>query len=64
LRYKNRRPTNQLTLGLEDTNIFFELENQYDYLPETYGLSITLTSKENRLNVDKLIYSGLKLKFQ
>jgi large subunit ribosomal protein L5 len=64
LRYKNRRPTNQLTLGLEDTNIFFELENQYDYLPETYGLSITLTSKENGLNVDKLIYSGLKLKFQ
>ena len=64
-RYKNRRPTNQLSLGVGDCNIFFELENLYDLLPGTYGLSITLSSQEDKiLNIDKLFYSGLKIKFQ
>lgn len=64
-RYKNRRATNQLSLGVNDSNIFFELENLYDLLPGTHGLSITLSSQENKvLNVDKLFYSGLKIKFQ
>jgi len=64
LRYKNRRNKNHITIGLNDCNIFPELENQYDLLTNLSGIEITLCSKEENLNVDNLLFSGLKIKFQ
>jgi|TARA_B110000971_G_scaffold178870_1_gene184922 large subunit ribosomal protein L5 len=64
LRYKNRRPSNDINLGIEDCNFFFELENQYDTITEIIGINININSKEKKQNKDNLLYSGLKFKFQ
>ena len=64
LRYKNRRNKNHITIGLNYCNIFPEFENQYDLLTNLSGIEITLCSKEENLNVDNLLFSGLKIKFQ
>ena len=64
LRYKNRRPKNHITIGLNDCNIFPELENQYDLLTNLSGIEVTLCSKEKTLNKNNLLFSGLKIKFQ
>lgn len=64
LRYKNKEPRNNITLGIEDCNIFFELENQYDTITEIIGINININSEEKRQNKDNLLYSGLKFKFQ
>jgi ribosomal protein L5 len=63
-RYKNRKPKNHITLGLHDSSIFPELENQYDLFSKFNGIEITICSKDKKLNKDNLIYSGLKIKFQ
>jgi len=64
LRYKNRKNKNHITIGLNDCSIFPELENQYDLLTNLSGIEITLCSKEEKLNIDNLLFSGLKVKFQ
>jgi ribosomal protein L5 len=64
MRYKNRKAKNHITLGLNDSSIFPELENQYDLFSKFNGVEITLCSKEKKSNEDNLLYSGLKIKFQ
>jgi large subunit ribosomal protein L5 len=64
MRYKNRKAKNHITLGLYDSSIFPELENQYDLFSKFNGVEITLCSKEKKSNEDNLLYSGLKIKFQ
>tara|TARA_B110001450_G_scaffold228460_1_gene228453 strand:+ start:10593 stop:11141 length:549 start_codon:yes stop_codon:yes gene_type:complete len=63
LRYKNRRPTNHLSLGVQDCSLFPELENQYDLLSTIHGMNIDLYSKESELNTKNIFFSGLKFRF-
>ena len=62
--YKNRSPKNNLTFGIEDSNVFPELENQYDLFPKISGMEITIASKEDKKSKDNLLFSGLKINFQ
>jgi large subunit ribosomal protein L5 len=62
--YKNRSPKNHITLGIEDSNMFLELENQYDLFPKIIGMEINICSKENEKSIDHLLFSGLKINFQ
>lgn len=64
LRFKNRRAKNHISLGITDCNIFPELDNQYETLTNLSGVEITFYSKEKKLNIDNLFFSGLKIKFQ
>lgn len=63
LRYKNRRSTNHLSLGIQDCSLFPELENQYDLLSNIHGMNVDLYSKERELNTKNIFFSGLKFKF-
>mgnify|MGYP002051892757 CR=1 FL=1 len=62
IKYKNRRPTNQFNLGILDSMIFPELENQYNFVKKKQGMNLTFHTKDTQLNKNKLFFSGLKLK--
>ena len=62
--YKNRSPKNNITLGIPDSNVFPELENQYDLFPKISGMEISISSKEHKKSKDHLLFSGLKMNFQ
>jgi len=65
MRFKNRKAKNNITLGIKDSNLFLELENQYEILPNLNGMEINLCcKKEKKQSTDNLIYTGLKIKFQ
>ena len=63
IKYKNRRPRNNLTIGVTDTSVFPELENQFELFQRTPGLDFTISFKDTELNKDNLILSGFKVKF-
>jgi large subunit ribosomal protein L5 len=63
IKYKNRRPKNNLTLGVSDTSIFPEMENQFELFQKTPGLDFTICFADTELNKDNLIFSGFKVKF-
>ena len=58
------KKNNSLTIGIKDCSVFPELENQYDLLSTIYGLNITIISKQQKLNLDNLFFSGLKISFK
>ena len=62
-KYKNRKAKNYISLGIEDSTLFYELNNQYDLLTQTTGLDISICSKDDKLSKDNLFFSGLKIKF-
>ena len=62
-KYKNRKPKNDFSIGLPDTSIFPEMENQFELFNKTPGINFTIGFKEKQLNKDNLIFSGFKIKF-
>lgn len=62
-RYKNRKETNHVSLGITDCSIFPELDNQYNLISNIHGLNIDICTKDFELNKKNLFFSGLKLKF-
>jgi large subunit ribosomal protein L5 len=63
LRYKNRRATNHLSIGIKDSNVFPELENQYELLPNISGINIDFYTNDLNLNKKNTYFSALKFKF-
>lgn len=63
IKYKNRRPKNSLTLGVTDTSVFPEMENQFELFQKTPGLDFTICFTDTELNKDNLVLSGFKVKF-
>ena len=63
LRYKNRKSTNHLTIGIKDCNLFPELDNQYELISNIYGLNLDFHIKELTLNKKNTYLSALKIKF-
>jgi large subunit ribosomal protein L5 len=63
LRYKNRRATNHLSIGIKDSNIFPELENQYELLSSIQGINLDFYINEMNLNKKNTYFSALKIKF-
>ena len=63
IKYKNRRPRNFITIGLTDTSVFPEMENQFDLFQKTPGLDFIICYQDTNLNKDNLVLSGFKIKF-
>jgi large subunit ribosomal protein L5 len=63
-RYKNRKETNHISLGISDCTIFPELDNQYNLISNIHGMNIDISMRDFELSKKNLFFSGLKLKFQ
>ena len=63
-KYKHRKKTNVITIGIKDCSVFPELENQYELLNNIHGLNITIILKQDKLSSDNLFLSGLKIPFK
>jgi large subunit ribosomal protein L5 len=62
-KYKNRQLTNHMSIGIKDSNIFPELENQYELLSTIQGMNIDFYINELKLNKKKTFFSALKFNF-